>query len=259
MADSITSSITGYGLVFKRVMKDTNLSIEAKALYSYLSAYAGASETAFPSVKLMCYELNISEKRLQKYRKQLVDNGYLSISRTKSNNIYGKNVYTINHDSRQVRFGRIENGGVQNGSVETRPVENVGTTINSSTINSITNNSNTSNSCSSGQPSPFDFYQENGFGMLKPYVAEQISYWIDDFKEYGNEIVIEAMKESVNSNVTNWKYVNSILKSWYNDGVQTIEDIQARNNKRSYKSTGTDGQLKGQALKEAMQDPSYWD
>lgn len=254
MSDSIKSSITGYGLVFKRVMKDTNLNIEAKALYSYLSAYAGADESAFPSVKLICHELNISEKRLQKYRKQLVDYGYLKIERTKSNNIYGKNLYTINHEPRPVRFGGVENGGIQIGSVETRPVENVGTTSNSSTSNSITNNNETSNS-SSAQPSPFDFYQENGFGMLKPYVAEQISYWIDDFKDNGNEIVIEAMKESVNNNVTRWSYANSILKAWYNDGVKTIEDIQARNNKKNNKNNG----VQGQDMLDAMQDPSYWD
>lgn len=147
--------------------------------------------------------------------------------------------------------GKSNNGKPDNG--KSAP------TNNNRTNNDLTNNNRTNNDGSSGQQSPFDFYQENGFGMLKPYVAEQISYWIDDFKDNGNEIVIEAMKESVNSNVTNWKYVNSILKSWYNDGVHTIEDIKARNNKRSYKSTGTDGQLTGQALKDAMQDPDYWD
>lgn len=255
MSDSIKSSVSGYGLVFKRVMKDTNLNIEAKALYSYLSAYAGADESAFPSVKLICHELNISEKRLQKYRKQLVDYGYLKIERTKSNNIYGKNLYTINHEPRPVHFGGVENGGIQIGSVETRPVENVGTTNNNPTINSITNNSETSNS-SSAQPSPFDFYQENGFGMLKPYVAEQINYWIDDFEENGNEIVNEAMKEAVNNNVTNWNYVNTILKAWYNDGVKNLEDVKARNNKRSNK----DKVLTGQDMLERMKhDPSYWD
>jgi DnaD/phage-associated family protein len=152
--------------------------------------------------------------------------------------------------------GKTENGLSENGKTENRKGR---TTNNNRTNNDLTNNNNTKNDSSSAQPSPFDFYQENGFGMLKPYVAEQISYWIEDFKDNGNEIVIEAMKESVNSNVTNWKYVNSILKSWYNDGVQTIEDIQARNNERSYKSNGTNGQLKGEALKEAMQDLSYWD
>ncbi|MEX5942294.1 DnaD domain protein [Mammaliicoccus sciuri] len=232
MTEQIKSSITGYGLVFKRVMKDTKLNIEAKALYAYLSSYAGSDQSAFPSVKLICHELNISEKRLLKYRKQLVDYGYLKIERTKSNNIYGKNLYTINHEPRPVRFGGVENGGVQIGGVETRPVENVGTTSNNFTSNNITNNSEKNNS-SSKQQSPFDFYQSNGFGVLKPYISEQIGAWIDDFKENGNEIVIEAMKESLNNNVYKWNYVNSILKSWFNDGIKSVEDVSARNNKRS--------------------------
>lgn len=259
MTDSIKTSISGYGIVFKRVMKDKNLSIEAKGLYSYLSAYAGADESSFPSVSLIKYELNIGKQRYQRARKELEDTGYLVVTRKQNGNIYGSNLYTVMHEPRRVDSRPVDSQPVEIQSVDNQPTTINSSTINSSTINSNTNNNDTSNSCSSGQQSPFDFYQENGFGMLKPYVAEQISYWIDDFKDNGNEIVIEAMKESVNSNVTNWKYVNSILKSWYNDGVHTIEDIKARNNKRSYKSTGTDGQLTGQALKDAMQDPDYWD
>ena len=234
MSDSIKSSVSGYGLVFKRVMKDTNLNIEAKALYSYLSAYAGADESAFPSVSLICHELGISDKRFKKYRKQLEEQGYLSIERQRTNNGFSKNIYTIEHNPVSGNFVPVQNVTGQKLPGRNVTGQNVGTTINSSTINSITNNNETSNS-SSAQPSPFDFYQENGFGMLKPYVAEQIGYWIDDFKDNGNEIVIEAMKEAVNNNVTNWSYVNSILKAWYNDGVKTTEDIQARNNKRNSK------------------------
>ncbi|MEB7782262.1 DnaD domain protein [Mammaliicoccus sciuri] len=106
------------------------------------------------------------------------------------------------------------------------------TTNNNSTNNDLTNNNNTKNDSSSKQ-SPFDFYQANGFGVLKPYIADQISAWIDDFEEYGNEIVIAAMKEGVNNNVITWNYVNSILKSWHNDGIKTLDDISARSNKRS--------------------------
>ncbi|POC76846.1 helix-turn-helix domain-containing protein, partial [Vibrio vulnificus] len=52
MANKLKSNLTGYGLVFKNVMKDTNVDIESKALYSYLSSYAGSNGTAFPSVSL---------------------------------------------------------------------------------------------------------------------------------------------------------------------------------------------------------------
>ena len=62
--DTIKNSITGYGLVFKRVMKDKDISIEAKALYSYLSAYAGSDESSFPSVELIKPKDSISLRRI---------------------------------------------------------------------------------------------------------------------------------------------------------------------------------------------------
>lgn len=140
MTDKIKSSVNGYGLVFKRVMKDTNIDIEAKALYSYLSAYAGSSETAFPGVNLICHELNISDKRFKKYRKQLEDNGYLSVERERTNNGFSKNIYTIEHNPVSGNFVPVQNFTGRNVTGQ-----NVGTTINSSTINNNTNNSKTIN------------------------------------------------------------------------------------------------------------------
>lgn len=232
MTEQIKSSINGYGLVFKRVMKDTNIDIEAKALYSYLSAYAGSSESAFPSVELIKYELGIGKQRFQKYRKQLEDNGYLTVSRKVTNNLKGSNLYTLHHEPRGGDFRPVETRQDDFRPIECRPVENNTTTSNSNTNNNITNNSENNNS-SSKQQSPFDFYQVNGFGVLKPYISDQIGAWIDDFEQNGNEIVIEAMKESLNNNVYKWNYVNSILKSWFNDGIRSVDDISARNNKRS--------------------------
>lgn len=244
-------------MVHKDFIHDSNLSWKAKGILLYLLSRPD--------------DWQIYETELEKHSsdglsgiksgiKELEEIGYIQRNRKRDENgrLNGYE-YLVYEQPNHIRFsnvGKTVNGKTNNGKTVNGESH---TTNNNRTNNDLTNNNNTNNDGSSGQQSPFDFYQENGFGMLKPYVAEQISYWIDDFKEYGNEIVIEAMKESVNSNVTNWKYVNSILKSWYNDGVETIEDIQARNNRRSYKSTGTDGKLTGQALKEAMQDPSYWD
>lgn len=135
MANKLKSNLTGYGLVFKNVMKDTNVDIEAKALYSYLSSYAGSNETAFPSVSLICHELKISEKRFQKYRKQLEDNGYLLVDRERTDNGFSKNIYTINHNSVSSHFVPVQNLPERN-----LPVENVGTKNNSIKNNSIKNN-----------------------------------------------------------------------------------------------------------------------
>lgn len=140
MTEKITTNLTGYGLVFKRVMKDTNISIEAKALYSYLSSYAGADESSYPSVKLIKHELNIGKQRYQRARKELENAGYLQVDRKQNGNIYGSNLYTVYHNPRQVDSQPVDSQPVEIQSVDNQP-----TTINSFTINSSTNNSNTIN------------------------------------------------------------------------------------------------------------------
>lgn len=140
MTEKVTTNLTGYGLVFKRVMKDTNISIEAKALYSYLSAYAGADENAFPGVNLIKHELGIGKHRFLRAKTELVENGYLTVERKQTHNIYGSNLYTLFHNPRQV-----DDRPVDHRPVDDRPVDHQPTTINSNTINSNTNNSNTIN------------------------------------------------------------------------------------------------------------------
>lgn len=53
----------GYGLSPQLVMRSKGLSIEAKALYGYLSSFAGAGDTAFPSTSRILEELDISKNR----------------------------------------------------------------------------------------------------------------------------------------------------------------------------------------------------
>lgn len=86
----------GYGFSPKLVMKDKALQIESKAIYAYLSSYAGNGMSAFPSVDLICHELGISRQRYNKHRKALEDAGYITVSQTKSTGAFSKNIYTLN-------------------------------------------------------------------------------------------------------------------------------------------------------------------
>lgn len=240
--------------VHKNFIHDPNISWKAKGILLYLLSRPD--------------DWQVYEKELEKHSldgrdslkngiKELETTGY--IVRTRKRDDKGRlreYEYSVYEQPNQ---NGLSNVGLSNVGKTNTGLSNVGKPVptnNDFTNNELTNNNNTDNDSSSTQPSPFDFYQENGFGMLKPYVIEQISYWIGDFKDNGNEIVIEAMKESVNNNVTRWSYVNSILKAWYNDGVKNLEDVKARNNKRSNK----DKVLTGQDMLERMKhDPSYWD
>ncbi|KAB8126929.1 DnaD domain protein [Gracilibacillus oryzae] len=69
---------------------------------------------------------------------------------------------------------------------------------------------------------PFTFYEQN-FGMLAPFIAEDISMWIDDLNE---ELVIKALEIAL-ENQKPWKYAKSILKAWLTKNVKTINDVKA--------------------------------
>lgn len=125
----------GYGKIPKMVMKDEQLTIEAKAIYAYFASYAGGGETAFPSIGLICYDLGISENRLFKHRKLLVERGYLSIEREQQEKGWSKNIYTLHQSI------HLQNVGIRNEGIENEGIENEGTITNSTNNNSIKSNS----------------------------------------------------------------------------------------------------------------------
>ncbi|MCO4356960.1 helix-turn-helix domain-containing protein [Staphylococcus agnetis] len=189
MSNKIKSSISGYGLVFKRVMKDTNIDIEAKALYGYLSAYAGSNESAFPSVSLICHELNISDKRFKKYRKQLEDNGYLKVNRERTQNGFSKNIYTVEHNPVSGNFVTVQNfpGRIVTG-------QNDPTTINSITNNNYTSNSKTINN------SATDVTQEKfneWWNLYNKKIDKKKAYSLfkSTLKKYDFETVMKGTRE----------------------------------------------------------------
>lgn len=245
MSDRLIDYTGGYGNVYKTITKDPNLSIEAKGIYAYLSSYAGGKDVAFPSISLICHELNISEKRFYKHRKELIDKNIISVHRERTNNGFSKSIYTINHHFVHSQNVHVQNDNVRNESVQNVHVQNVGTKKNNTKKNNIKKNSSSSASTTKQQPpshsysNVFNFYQENGFGILQPFVVDQIENWIDDFN--GNEnIVIEALKEAATNNVCKWSYANSILKSWYQDGIKSIDDIEARRKQREASKNKTE-------------------
>lgn len=128
----------GYGIIPKIVMRDKNLSIEAKAIYAYLIAFAGDKKTCYPSRDLMCKELGISINRFTKHLKTLKESGYIKVERVKSGNLKAKNIYEIIMDERDrcINFRDIENEYLENEYTNNNSLNN-----NSLNNNSVNNNS----------------------------------------------------------------------------------------------------------------------
>jgi hypothetical protein len=127
----------GYGMVFKKPLKDKRLSIEAKAIYAFICSYTGAGQTAFPGVQLMIECLGISENRFYKHRKRLVELGYLTVTHRYDGQKNQNNLYTVNLSIDHSRFDGSQNDDLQNDSSQ-----NEGTKSNSlSSLTSLKKNS----------------------------------------------------------------------------------------------------------------------
>lgn len=73
----------------------------------------------------------------------------------------------------------------------------------------------------------FDFYQENGFGLLNPHIKDEMGSYIDDFENDGNEIIIKALKITLERNKISWGYTKGILKNWLQANLKNMYQIEA--------------------------------
>lgn len=83
------------------------------------------------------------------------------------------------------------------------------------------------------QINPYDFYQENSFGVLAPYVSQEMTHFINDFeKGHGDEAVIASMKIALDRNRKSWGFVKSILNEWLDNNLKDMDKIRAYEKKK---------------------------
>lgn len=253
----------GYGIVPKLVMKDKDLTAEAKAIYAYLASYAGGGETAFPSVSLICEDLGFGKNRFYTHRKNLIEKGYIKVERKRKEKGFSNNIYTLvqtvciqnedigNDDSQTVR---LQNEDIQNEDIQNRDIQNRDTNKNRSNNNSLNNNSINNNNHNQEKKEPVVVYEpknqnsknenqepknqkssvnselkelsnfyQENFGMISPHILDDVTHWASDI---GYELTLEAMKRAV-ENQKNYSYAKGIMRQWMKNGVKTLEDVEA--------------------------------
>lgn len=99
----------GYGIISQLPMKDRDMPIQAKGVYSYLVSCAGNDKQTYPTQEKMCYDLGIKKvDTLKKYIKQIQARGYIKIIKTKKGNLHYRNVYLIATDTRTIEIWKRE-------------------------------------------------------------------------------------------------------------------------------------------------------
>ncbi|HAR6410654.1 TPA: DnaD domain protein [Staphylococcus pseudintermedius] len=272
-----------YAIITANVRYDNRLTDSEKILFAEITAlsnkygYCTATNGYFASL----YE--VTKVTISRRISKLKEHGYLDIEIVKENNEFKQrklypltqNIRPINTDVKTLINTNVMRG--INTNVKHNNTSNNNTSNNNTRKNNTRKNNNhhlystnniysdptTLNQGGESGSNPYQFFQENGFGHINSYIAEDISMWINDFKEYGNDMVIEAMKIAIDNKKNTWSYTKSILKRWINERIMTPKDIQAdekarESHKKQPKIVGPDG-LTPEERAELRKDPSWWD
>lgn len=224
----------GYGLIPREIMRDKNISIQAKALYSYLASFAGNSGKAYPSVELMLSELGITRNTFYKYLKELKESNAVLVKKERTEQgTFERNIYYLQPCTNLP-------GMVKPDTAEPDMV-NVDTNSNNTTSNNL-NSSCSSNSVLEDENVKVvaKLLEENGFGTISGYVVDKINNFLDNYK---SKWVIEAIEIAIEQNVRTLKYVEGILMNWKTKGKTNKErsrDNDFRGNVRK-KDEGNQG------------------
>lgn len=111
--------MVAFGVIYQKIMRDPDLSIEAKAAYAYLSTMAGKDHKCFPSVETIQKELNIGKNRLQRCISELKDKGIITVERERNGNRWGRNIYNIQQPQYEaVEIEELHPEAVQNEAIQ---------------------------------------------------------------------------------------------------------------------------------------------
>lgn len=236
----------GYGLIAQKVMRDRDLHPTAKSIYAYLCSFAGVSKdgerTAFPGVSLMMSELNIkTEDTYYKYRKQLLQKGYIKIDQMRRerskfhNNIYKIVAVPIElpPEVKVEQEQSSEESPSPKKSSTVEPYPKLSSTVKSSSVKSGTNITSLSITSSinleeeeeDGPAGIIKLFKEN-FKTCNPAIEEELVKWttklpVDVIK---NEIVFAAK-----SGAETFHYLERMLVE---DELLKIDSIQRLEIKR---------------------------
>lgn len=157
-------------------------------------------------------KLRLSERTWYRYLENLEKWQMLSIKKTNKYSIVSINKWKEYQETDQQLTNNCPSNDHQ-----------MSTNKNVKNDKNVKNNISTTTSDVSEKEDAIIFYQEN-IGMITPSISDEMLAWIDDF---GDEMVIEALRRSINRNKASWGYALSILRSWKRKNIKTIEQAKA--------------------------------
>lgn len=176
-----------------------------------------------------------------------------------------KAIFSLVKPQLDANYKKYENGKQKKSKPEankkqtrSKTITNVNVNVNENeNVNVNANvNDNVGDSCVDGLQEIIEFY-DNNIGMITPFGVEVLS---DYAKEMHKDLIILAMKKSVEANIRTIQYIKGILNNWSKKGIKTVleaekEDEAFRNKDVKQKETEEESfERKRRALEEGLND-----
>ena len=222
----------GYGLIPKKITRDKNLTLEAKAIYAYLASFAGANNSCYPGKKMMISELSTTEKRFDKNIKILKEYGYIKVYKRRNGNRNDSNLYELIMDTRDIEkikmqfdTSQFDTSQFDSGQFDSGQFD--GVQIDPPINNSINNNSINNkhiNKVSKSNIKTFAKLHEQNIGLINGVAAEyltEISEIIDV------ELFKRAIEIATDRGKCNLGYIKGIINQWLTLNIKTLDQLEA--------------------------------
>ncbi|KUO52358.1 MAG: hypothetical protein APF76_04805 [Desulfitibacter sp. BRH_c19] len=140
----------GFGVLAKKIMRDSTLRVGPKALYSYLITFAGAGVEAFPKKSTICKELGIHPETYNSYLSELIKRDLIRVEPRRNNkghfigNLY-KIITVPDPVENKEEKPHPEKNRIRKKTVSRKKPDTVKTPIHNNNSSSFNNNSNTIN------------------------------------------------------------------------------------------------------------------
>ena len=190
--------------------------------------------------KSISEKLKIDENKVQRILKTLENEHQIEQQNSNKNRLitivsWDKYQQDEQQNEQQVNNNRTTSEQQVNTNKNVKNITNDKNVIRTTTSDSCVDgllNKKAEDSCVDGLQEIIEFYNNN-VGMMTPYGLEVIS---DYTKDMPKDLIILAMKKSVEANVRTIQYIKGILNNWRKKGVYSV--LEANKEDEQFKNRG---------------------
>ncbi|MFC4025155.1 DnaD domain-containing protein [Oceanobacillus longus] len=176
-------------------------------------------------MSMLCYKANLTDSTFKRARRELQEKGYIRVKSRGGNRAASYQIVSLDRMVDQEDAAVLEMEQSEGSSAGCDVDRNLDHNMNhnvSGNADPLIKQNNTKQNDSTNTDA-IQFFQEN-FGLVSPYVAEDMIHWINDLDE---SLVLYAMKRALERGRANWGYVKAILDAWVKKGIRNVEDARA--------------------------------